>query len=155
MVTDTFDFLERHGGAASAALTAEATARALEERRQVRQNLLAVVAASALTATEVAARLEVSLAVVNQLAYEARLYAFKQSRSATLLFPCWQFVDSGLLPGLDRVLASLPDEWEPLDVDEWMTSPCDELDGKSPLEWLAAGRGPNSVVNSLDEELRR
>lgn len=61
-------------------------------------------------------------------------------------FPRWQFVDGNALPGLREVLAAFPSDYHPLDIQKVMTSPSEELRGRSPGNWLATGGEVEPVV---------
>lgn len=64
--------------------------------------------------------------------------------------PLFQFEGDHLLPGIDLVLPTLPEDLHPLEVIGWFTTPDPDLAiGEteiSPREWLRLGRNPNSLV---------
>jgi hypothetical protein len=77
------------------------------------------------------------------------LYAKSIGRSQ--LLPAWQFEEQEPLPGLREVLAALPADQPPLEVEAWMTTPATGLDGEdgqalSPRAWLISGGDPGEVV---------
>lgn len=74
---------------------------------------------------------------------EGRLYCF--SNRGTQLFPDWQFTGGTTLPHLHDVLRALRGI-HPATVGGFMTLENDELDGLSPVEWLASGRPVQKVV---------
>jgi excisionase family DNA binding protein len=94
-------------------------------------------AAPELDVAQVASLLGCSTSTVRRLAHSGDLYALRRGRE--LRFPDWQFTDGQRLPGLRAVLAALPSSMHPLSVEGLMTSPQEELDDRSPVEWLAAG----------------
>lgn len=70
----------------------------------------------------------------------------------TLRFPGWQFTDSGeVIPGLRSIVPALPTDFHPLDIEAFMISPHEALDGQDPVRWLATGGSIDSVVNLADE----
>ena len=95
-------------------------------------------AAPELNVAQVATLLGCSGSTVRRWARNGDLYALR--REPGLRFPGWQFIGGKRLPGLRSVLAVLPESMHPLSVEGLMTSPHEELDGRSPVEWLAAGR---------------
>jgi excisionase family DNA binding protein len=94
-------------------------------------------AAPELDVAQVASLLGCSSSTVRRWARTGDLYAIR--RSGRLQFPEWQFSDGKRLSGLRLVLAALPDLMHPLSVEGLMTSPQEELDGRSPVDWPAAG----------------
>ena len=77
-----------------------------------------------------------------------RLYSVgSASRGRERLFPEWQFTQDGrVLPGLREVLAALPDNYHPLDVEHFMVGESEALRGRSPASWLAGGGEVQAVV---------
>ena len=61
-------------------------------------------------------------------------------------FPRWQFADGEPLPGLKQVLAAFPGDYHPLDIEKVMTTPVEELGGRSPRDWLATGGAAGPVI---------
>lgn len=96
-----------------------------------------------LTTNQAAERLHISPAVVRRRIRSGRLYGYRVG--GALRLPPWQFLGEAALPHLPEVLAALPEDAHPMTVTGFMTQPSDELDGLSPVEWLAAGRTPNPV----------
>ena len=66
--------------------------------------------------------------------------------------PIFQLEDGRLLPGLEEILAALPEELHPIAVCNWFMTPNVDLVPKdlehplSPREWLLAGRSPKTVA---------
>lgn len=131
-------FLAAHGGPAptSEAEEMEGTrlASAAARREMLEQTFSAQV---------VAARLDLTQAAVQSLVDQGNLYCFTDDGSQK--FPSWQFTDDGPLPDLAPVLAALG-EAHPATVAGFLTLSNDELDGLSPVQWLAAGRPVANVV---------
>ncbi|MCT1657885.1 hypothetical protein [Brevibacterium luteolum] len=107
---------------------------------------------NALTVDDVARLLLLSTEGVRARAASGDLYAFTSHSRRNLLFPHWQFIDGRALPGLSQVMRALPEDYLPVDIEEFMTQPAESLEGQTPSEWLAADRPP-SAVSSLADEL--
>lgn len=108
----------------------------------------------ALSTNQVAEQIGRSPSRVRHLARERRLYTLPVDRRGGLLFPAWQFTDSGQpLPGLAAVLRALPAGLHPLQVVGFFTTPSMELSlddetPLAPLEWLRDG-GDEATVAAL------
>lgn len=108
----------------------------------------------ALSTSQVATMTGRSSSRVRHLASERRLYTLPVDRRSGLLFPAWQFTESGRpLPGLAATLAALPQTLHPLQVAGFFTTPTIELslDGElplSPVQWLREG-GDEAAVSAL------
>lgn len=131
-------FLAAYGGSTtmSEAEEVEATRRASHAARRATVE-------QAFSAQAVAARLDLTPAAVQSLVDQGNLYCFTYARRQK--FPSWQFTDDGPLPDVAPVLAALG-EAHPATVAGFMTLSSDELDGLSPVQWLAAGRPVTNVV---------
>ncbi|MDP5228644.1 MULTISPECIES: hypothetical protein [Arthrobacter] len=79
------------------------------------------------------------------------LYTIHARHNRELVFPEWQFPNGRPLPGLRLVLDSFRVVLHPLDLETFMTSPSEELDGRSPVDWLAAGGAPELVAELAAE----
>ena len=131
-------FLAAHGGPAP---TSEAVE--LEARRRASPAAGWATVEKTFSAQAVAARLDLTFDAVQSLVDQGNLYCF--TYQARQKFPSWQFTDDGLLPDLAPILAALG-EAHPATVAGFMTLSSDELDGLSPVQWLAAGRPVANVV---------
>ncbi|MFC0545506.1 DNA-binding protein [Kutzneria chonburiensis] len=103
---------------------------------------------SALTVTDAARVLDVDTSRIRHRLAAGRLAGWKDRGSWRL--PAWQFTDSGVLPGLEVVLAAMPDDQPPLVLAGFMTTaqpdfPLGDSAG-SPREWLLAGGDPRRVA---------
>jgi len=118
----------------------DARARAVAEQ--------AVLHDSALTVGEAAATLGVDTSRIRHRLAAGRLKGWKDRGGWRL--PAWQFTEHGVLPGLEQVLAALPDDQPPLVIAAFMTTPQEDLlagaRAVTPCEWLQAGGDPDRVV---------
>lgn len=131
-------FLAAHEGPAT---TSEAEE--LEATRRASHTALRATLAQTVSAQAITARLGLTSAAVQSLVDQGNLYCF--TYHGRQKFPSWQFTDDGPLPDLAPVLAALG-EAHPATVAGFMTLSSDELDGLSPVHWLAAGRPVANVV---------
>lgn len=96
-----------------------------------------------LTTGQTAERLHISPAAVRRRIRSGRFYGYRVGH--TLRLPPWQFLRGAVLPHLPEILAALPEQAHPMTVTGFMTLPSDELDGLSPVDWLATGGDPDPV----------
>lgn len=108
----------------------------------------AVLRDSALTVADVARRLRVDPSRIRHRIAAGRLLAWKDRGGWRL--PSWQFTDDAVLPGLERIIAALPDDQPQLVVAGYMTTPQEDLliagTPTSPRDWLLAGGDPQRIV---------
>jgi hypothetical protein len=111
-------------------------ASALRRGERVRQRLLAA-QGDLLDAASVATRLGTSLADVTERQDRGLLLGLPLD-DGTLGFPTWQFVESGLLPGLDVAFRDIGvrDPWMQA---AYFLSGDARLDGQTPLDMLRRG----------------
>jgi len=107
--------------------------------------------AGGLTVAQSAARLDVDPSRIRHRLADRMLFGIRLRAGWRL--PAFQFTeDGGMVPGLDRVLPSIPPDLHPLAVWRWLTTPVADLalDGSeiTPLQWLAGG-GPPAPVAAL------
>jgi len=99
--------------------------------------------ASSLSVSQAAARLLVKDSRIRQRLGERTLYGIKLK--AVWRLPRFQFIDAGMVPGIDMVLPHLDPSLHPLSVLGWFTSPNPDLvygeeeQPVTPLDWLRAG----------------
>lgn len=137
--TDSFDpNVQAHARARLAA-------RAAETRSQ---------ASRLLPTSEVSALLNRAASNVRRSAGTGDLYAIPAAAGREREFPAWQFVDRWPLRGLREVIAMLPAAMHPLSIEGFMTSPQEELDGRTPVQWLSTGGEVEEVV-ALAETVAR
>ncbi|MFP2925885.1 hypothetical protein ACLESO_11835 [Pyxidicoccus sp. 3LG] len=114
---------------------------------------------TALSAEEAAELLGVNESRVRQrlTAKPPTLYGVRVRRAWRL--PRFQFTDDDVVPGFDEVLAVLPGDLHPLELEGWFMAPNPDLPFRrdterllSPREWLCLGYPPGEVV-SLAEDL--
>lgn len=75
------------------------------------------------------------------------LYAYRAG--ARWRVPRWQISRGAVPPHLSDVLGALPSDTHPMTVTGFMTTPSTELDGKAPVQWLAAGGSPHPVLFAM------
>ncbi|MCP2202703.1 DNA-binding protein [Lentzea flava] len=109
----------------------------------------AVLRDSALTVAEAARQLQVDTSRIRHRLGVGRLVGWKDRGSWRL--PAWQFAGTGVLPGLETVLAAVPSDQPALVVAAFMTTLQEDLpvDGKpaTPRDWLLAGGDPRRVAD--------
>lgn len=108
----------------------------------------AVLRDSALTVSDAAATIGVDTSRIRHRLAAGRLVGWKDRGGWRL--PAWQFTGSGVLPGLETVLAALPIDQPPLVVAAFMTTPQEDLvisgEPGTPRQWLLAGGDPDRVA---------
>ena len=68
-----------------------------------------------------------------------------------ITYPAWQFTDAGVLPHLREVIAAFPSGYHPRDIYALMTSPIEELNWRSPREWLESDEDLEPLLDLLRE----
>lgn len=105
---------------------------------------------SSLTASDVAEKLHLSPSTVRHYKAERKLYSYLAN--GRLVFPDWQFTQKGdrALPGLDRVLSTLPDDLHPQAVAGFFLTPQPDLvmsgEAVPPAVWLEKGGSAEPVL---------
>lgn len=99
------------------------------------------------TVAEVAELLRVDRSSVTRLAARGGLYRFVLGRGHR--YPWWQVDGAGALPGLAHIVGAIPHGMHPLTVEAYMTTPAEDLDGLTPVQWLAAVNDPTPVALGL------
>lgn len=107
---------------------------------------------SALTTGEVCELLGRQGASIRRSKLAGDLYALPTNSGRITLFPAWQFAGDQVVPGLRTIIPNFPQHEHPLTIQQFMTEVNDDLDGRSPVEWLNAG-GAVEAVASLVAEL--
>jgi excisionase family DNA binding protein len=111
----------------------------------------AVLRDSALTVAEVAEVVGVDTSRIRHRLAAGRLTGWKDRGGWRL--PAWQFTLSGVLPGLETVLAAVPDDQPPLVVAAFIATAQPDLllDGEpaTPRQWLLATGDPNPVAKLI------
>jgi excisionase family DNA binding protein len=108
---------------------------------------------SALTVAEAARQLGVDTSRIRHRIAAGRLVGWKDRGGWRL--PAWQFAETGVLPGLETVLAAVPPDQPALVVAAFMTTPQqDLLTGDrpcTPRDWLLAGGDPRRVAEQITQ----
>ncbi|SDC17162.1 DNA-binding protein [Actinokineospora iranica] len=108
----------------------------------------AVLRDSALTVSAAAHAVGVDTSRIRHRLSAGRLAGWKDRGGWRL--PAWQFTSAGVLPGLEAVLAAVPDDQPPLVVAAFMTTPQPDLrindQPATPRQWLLAGGDPTKVA---------
>ncbi|HEU5475206.1 MAG TPA: DNA-binding protein [Actinophytocola sp.] len=109
---------------------------------------LAVLRDSALNAADAARTVGVDTSRIRHRLLSRKLAGWKERGGWRL--PTWQFTRTGVLPGLETVLGSVPPDQPALVVAAFMTTPQPDLvlDGApaTPRQWLLAGGDPGPVA---------
>jgi excisionase family DNA binding protein len=104
-----------------------------------------------MTVAEVAKVIGVDTSRVRHRLAAGRLSGWKDRGGWRL--PAWQFTKAGVLPGLEVVLGSVPDDQPPLVVAAFIATPQPDLllDGEpaTPRQWLLATGDPNPVAKLI------
>lgn len=147
------DFLLTHAGLNEQDLSEQGRAATQLGLARERFTLDAAALDGALSTGEVAALLGRAEANVRRSRLVGDLYAPNPGDRAGLRFPRWQFTADGrVVPGLRRILPTFPRDTHPLAIGRFMTQAQEELEGMSPVDWLA-GDGPVEPVLALVEDL--
>jgi len=99
---------------------------------------------------ELAARLGRKSARIRQRILEGSLYAFRVGGDWRI--PAFQAIGDSLLPGLETVVARLPQSLHPLAVESWFLTPNLDLGlgpeeaPTAPRDWLIAGGDPERAA---------
>lgn len=147
------EFLLAHAGMSEEDLSEQGRAVTRLELARDRFELDAAALDGALSTGEVAELLSRAEANVRRSRLSGDLYAPNPGDSAGLRFPRWQFTATGgVVPGLRRIIPAFPRSTHPLAIARFMTQGHEDLDGMSPVQWLA-GDGPVDPVVALVEDL--
>lgn len=107
--------------------------------------------AASLTTAEVAERLDRKDASIRRSKAAGDLYALPSGSGRSTRFPAWQFDGRQVVPGLREILPAFPRRLHPLSIQRFMTAPYEELDARSPVQWLLRGGAVDVVVTLVDE----
>ncbi|MGH3414331.1 MAG: helix-turn-helix domain-containing protein [Marmoricola sp.] len=150
---DEVAFLRAHVPAAKAALDAwdpDAERRAAAQRATRR---LTAAVASSYGVAEVADLLGVDRSRIAHRISQGALYAFTLGRNRRI--PRWQVLvdeeQARLLPGLPTIVAATPDGLAPHMLEAFLRTPQDDLEGETPLDFLAAGGNPELVAGYVGD----
>ena len=139
-------FLAGRGGVPADALDPANQTKALQHIAASRAAATERATRDGYTTNEVAQGYGLKPANIRREVARRGLYTSGRGRDGQHVFPRWQFTDDGPLSGLRQVLAALPDDYHPLDVADFMTTPNNQLGERSPAEWLSTGGQVQIVV---------
>lgn len=146
----TLDYLAEHGGPEAA----EEVANWSPEEETRRRNRAAFanagrLVAGTLSVDQVAGQIGLTRSRVQHFVTDSRPRLYSVKVGSRRRIPSWQLHGGSLLPGLDRLVPVIPAEVHPLDVAALMTTPQDELGGRTAVEHLAAGGDVEPVAELL------
>lgn len=104
----------------------------------------------------VASRLQISVQEADYLDHHGalRLHSFRLG-DGLKRFPCWQFTESGTIPGLSDLLSAVGDAVNPLTLSRFMGTKTADLADRAhylcPRDWLIEGRDPELVFRMAGE----
>ncbi|MDR7300379.1 DNA-binding protein [Haloactinomyces albus] len=108
----------------------------------------AVLRDTALSVAEAASRVGVDTSRIRHRVASHHLIGWKDRGGWRL--PAWQFTEHDVLPGLETILAAMPDDQPALVLANFMTTPQEDLEisGRpvTPREWLMAGGSAQRVA---------
>lgn len=138
-------FLRDHASPAAGEVLDTDPAVLVQDARRAEVARMAGLVASSVGIAEAALLLGVDRSRVSQRLSAGSLWSFRLGRGRRL--PRWQFTAEGRsLPGLDVVVAAIPAELSPESVAGFMDTPQAELEGRTPLAYLAGGGDPGPVA---------
>lgn len=111
--------------------------------------------ATSMTTKEVAKLLRTADSNIRRSVASRQIYSAGRDGREGHRIPSWQFVHGKPLPHLAELLAALPSDLHPLEVESFFTTASDSLNGMTPAEWLATGGDVAPVLVLADDEARR
>lgn len=143
--------LREHGGptAAKALAAPDGLTRAAKALSLIAARTASSVIADSDDVPTVAARLGLDRTAIIRRIQRQALWSFDLDGRHRI--PRWQFVDSQPLPHLSMVIPAIPHGAAPATVNALMHAPQEELDGRTPVEHLAAGGSPEPVAAMVAE----
>lgn len=141
-------YLAEHAGGNAASIVADWDS-TRSHQRQIAASVRTVkqVLDGALSIDEAAAKLGRNRTRVSHWLHDGALWAVTVGGRRRI--PAWQVHNGRLLPGLPAVVSAIPVDAHPLDVEGVMTTPQDELGGRTPITHLAGGGDPQPVADLL------
>ena len=148
------DFLHSHVTGTAATVLAEWSPEAeRQERARVVTRTLTDTVAASISIGEAADRLGVDRSRISHRLRDQQLWSFTLGKRRRV--PRWQFISAGqLLPGLDRIIASIPEGIAPRSVEAFMHTAQPDFAGQAPVDYLAAGGDPDLVAGFLADLAR-
>lgn len=147
-------FVAEHGGAAARDAVAQWDPSAERSRRsRIAADSVQHLVAQTLSAVEVAGLTGKSRSQITRDLNGEKLYGLSVGRHWRI--PRWQFVEGAVLPGLAEVVPAIPQHLHPSVVEGFMTTPQDELDSRTPINYLMTGGNPAQVAELVAELARQ
>ena len=109
----------------------------------------AAIQATSLTPAVLARMLGITPARVRQKIRNGSLYAIRIGER--LHVPSYQVAGNRLVPNIGRVNQAIID-LDPVSVQRWITTPDPDLQDRTPLNWLKAGRQADAVLKVVPEQ---
>ena len=103
------------------------------------------------TPDEAAGLLGMDLSEIRILQATGDIHSARRHDGSTGL-PSWQFAADGhLTPHVVDVVAAFPADYSAVNIETVMTTPAEELDGRSPAEWLQAELPLEDLLRFINE----
>lgn len=141
-------FLSEHGGAAARDAVAQWDPEAERNRRsRVVAGSVQHVLAQTLSAVEVAELTGKSRSQITRDLNTKKLYGLRVGRHWRI--PRWQLTNGAVLPGLAEVVPAIPEHLHPSVIEGFMSTRQDELDARTPIDYLLTGGNPALVAEMV------
>ncbi|GAB89783.1 helix-turn-helix domain-containing protein [Gordonia rhizosphera] len=142
------DYLKKHGG--------EGVAEALEvpidavrtQDVEAAARRAAELLATTVSVQEAADRLNLDRSTISRRIGRRRLWAIDLGGQKRI--PTWQFTEHDTIPGLDRIVAAIPPGYAPQTIAARMTTPREELDSRTIVEYLIDGGDPTLAAEAVE-----
>lgn len=147
------EFLAQNGGETARTVLDEWDPEAERRRRNriVEESALHIYVHT-LSVLQVAAVTGKSRSQITRDVNNGKLYARSVGRQWRI--PRWQLAAERVIPGLAQVVPAIPDHLHPTVVEGFMTTPQDDLDATTPVDYLRTGGDPARVAQLVVELAR-
>lgn len=151
--TDEVRFLRTHaGGGAPVVVDSWSGEQERQSRARSAVRELGEALSGSMSIKEVAALLQIDRSRVSRRITGKGLWAFDIHGSRRI--PRWQFLDHGLLPGLDVIVPAIQRDTTPAAVEAFMKTPQPDFGDRTPIEYLAAGGDPTLIADFVSDLAR-